>query len=210
MAANLNFLAAGFTISGGSGLGFFSSSFGNSVRVGNYNQTTYITDGNGVNQGPQVNNIQWFNAGSGYLQSATQATGVKFFPNYLASLNIRFTNDTAVKTQNAIFYVTDRTLNTANPASGVITQVYEIIHPDTIQNNTGSGTTSWTIMSGVVGGLNSLSFGSSPGISGQYNLGGTSSVRPDTQHDWYAAISASPITVGSKANYSAFFSVEYL
>jgi hypothetical protein len=36
-----------------SGLGFFGAGgFGNSVNVGSYQGTTFITDGNGINQGP--------------------------------------------------------------------------------------------------------------------------------------------------------------
>lgn len=207
MAATLNFIADGFTISGSSGLSFFSSSFGNSVKVGQYQDTTYISDGAGTVQGPQVNNIKWFNSGSGYLNSATQATGVKYFTNALATLQVRFSNDTAVKTQNGLLYIYDRT-NIANAASGVQTQVYEIIHPDPIQNNTGSGTSSWTIMSGVAGAVNSMSISSSPGISGIYN--NTSSTRPDTNHDFYFALSATPNTVGSKSNYGLYISLEYL
>lgn len=210
MSASINFLADGFTISGGSGLSFFSSAFGNSVKVGEFQGVTYLSDPNGTIQGPQTNNIKYFNQGSGILGSASLATGVLFFPNFMATLNIRFNNDTPVKTQNSIIYVTDRSSNINNPASGVITQVYEIIHPNVIQNNTGSGTTSWTTMSGIPGAPNSLSLGSCPGISGQYNLGGNTSTRPDTQHDLFLAISASPQNVGSKANYSLYYSTEYL
>src|SRR5690348_4966687 len=97
--ALINFLANGFTISGGSGLGFFGSSFGGSINVGSYNQTTYITDGNGVNQGPQGNNAQFTNGTSGIIGTNTVATGVTYFPNYQSTLNIQFTNATAVKAQ---------------------------------------------------------------------------------------------------------------
>lgn len=208
MSANLNFLAAGFTISGNSGLGMFSSAFGNSVKVGQYQDTTYITDGNGVNQGPQTNNIKFFNGTSGYIAGGSIPTGITYIPNYLSTLQIRFSNDIAVKTQNGKLYLYDR-VNQSNVGSGVTAQLAEIIHPDTVQNNTGSGNTTWTVISGIAGTtINYITLYDSPGQSGLFN--NRSSTRPDTIHDFYILASLSPNNVGSKSNLGLFCSLEYL
>ena len=205
--AAINFIAGGgsFTINNlaGSGLGFFGGGFGQSVPVGAYQQTTFITDGNGVNQGPQVNNIEYLNAQSGILNSAASGINLLAMPNYLASLNIRFTNSTAVKTLLPQLVLYDRT-STNNPPSGVTTQVAELVHPDTVQNPDGSGSQTWTTPGGsaVI-----LTLTSSPGTSG---LRPNGSQTTDTQHDWYLALSASPNTIGSKNQYALYFSLEYM
>lgn len=207
MAATLTFKANTFTISGLSGLALFGSAFANSVKVGQYQDTTYISDGNGTVQGPLVTNVKYFNEGSGYINSQAP-TGLKYIPNYLHTLEILFQNDTAVKTQNVLFYSYDRA-NVANNASGVIVKIAEIVHPDTNQSPTGSGSANWTTLSGIVGApTNSISLYPSPGISGIYN--NTASARADTSHSNFVILSASPITVGSKSQWGAYVSLEYL
>lgn len=214
MASALNFYinpaTSEFNLSvGGSGLGFYGlAGFGASVLVGEYQSHTYITDGNGVILGSEAQNVKYLNSGSGILGSMSSGLGLQAIPNYQSTLNIRFTNDSAVQVQNAKFRIYDRS-NINNPASGVTTKVAQIIHPATTQTATGSGQSTWSTPggSGVV-----VSFANSPGISGLWAGDGVSviSTRPDVRHDWYLAISASPDSIGSKTQYGGYASLEYL
>jgi hypothetical protein len=89
----------------------------------------------------------------------------------------------------------------------VTTKVCEVIHPDTTQNNTGSGDTTWLTPggSGVV-----VNLAPAPGCSGLYAGNGSNGAWTDTQHDWYLAISASPDSIGSKSLYGLYAYLEYL
>lgn len=211
--ATLSFLTGGYSqpinTLNGSGLGFFGSGgFGNSVGVGSFQDTTFITDGNGVTQGPQGNNVKWVHPNSGQVGGTTNVA-LTSLPNYQSTLNVRFTNASAVKTQNAKLYIYDR-VSTNNSPTGVTCYVSHIIHPNTSQVTGGSGLSTWENPAGssyvnasVLG--NGTSF--SPGTSGLSPNGGSTT---DTQHDWYFAISASPNSVGSKTNFGLWFQTEYL
>lgn len=192
---------------GGSGLGFFGSTFGASVEVGSYQDTTYITDGNGVSQGAAVDNTKWTHAASG-IQNTIGTTSVNLLaiPNRLATLRINFAHGTAVKLQNSKLRIYDRS-NTNNPASGVTCKVAQLIHPNPIQSPLapeGSGDASWNTPTGssVI-----MDLEYSPGVSG---LHGTSTVWTDTSHDYYVVISASPDSIGAKNLFSLYTSCEYL
>ncbi len=206
MAPAFHFLAGqNFVINdmSGSGLGFFGSAgFGASVQVGFWQGRTYITDGNGTTQGPEAANVQYLNAQSGVLGQTGSGIGLLNIPNYQASLNIRFTNDTAVKTQNTTLTIYDRS-SPSNIASGVTTAVAEIVHPNPTQNTSGSGSPVWRFPAGT--GVMSLT--ASPGTSGLRPNGANTT---DTQHDWYAALSASPNSIGSKTLYGLYVSTEFL
>jgi hypothetical protein len=169
MAPAINFISGGgsFPINylSGSGLGFYGTpGFGASVGVGTYQGRTFITDATGAIQGPEVNNVQYFNPGSGILGQAGSGIGLRAIPNWQATLNIRFTNDTAVKTQNCKFMVYDR-VNTNNPASGVTTKAAQIIHPNNVQGPGGSGDTTWWTFNAAATGL-AMPLVNSPGTSG--------------------------------------------
>lgn len=187
----------------GSGLGFYGGGFGQSVNVGEYQDSTFITNGAGTSQGPQVDNIKWLNTASGIVNGASSGVALTAIPNYLATLNVRFTHTSAVRTQNAKLRVYDRT-SINNPASGVLCKVAELIHPDTVQNNTGSGSSTWQTPTGssVI-----MSLTASPGHSGLRPNG--ASTTADT-HDWYFAISASPESIGSKTLFALYCELEYL
>jgi hypothetical protein len=210
MSAQINFLAGqNFAIQNlsGSGLGFYGDAgFGASVQVGAWQGHTFITDGAGVNQGPEVNNVKYLNAGSGILGQSGSGVALTAIPNYQATLNVRFTYDTPVKVQNAQLFIYDR-VNPNNPASGVTTAVAEVIHPAPTQTNNGSGNTTWTFPagSGTV-----LALSNSPGTSGLYAGNGSNSLWTDTQHDFYLCLSASPLSIGSKSQYGLYVSLNYL
>lgn len=196
----------GFTISelNGSGLGFFGTSgFGASVPVGEYQGTTFITDGNGITQGPQADNVKYLNAGSGILNAGASGIGLKRIPNYQSTLNIRFTHGTAVKTQNAELRIYDRT-SINNPPSGVVCKVAEIIHPSNLQTVTGSGDSQWITPAGSAVVVDMVD---SPGMSGQRPNGANTT---STRHDWFAILSAMPDSIGSKNKFGLYFACEYL
>lgn len=209
--ASVQFYGGGYGLSinslNNSGLGFFGTSFGQSVSVGAWQQSTWITDGNGINQGPQVNNITYVHPNSGTVQNGTNVN-LQNIPNYQSTLNIHFNNSTPVRTQNAKLYIYDR-VSTSNPPSSVICYCANIVHPDTVQNANGSGNLSWVNVAGTgYLPMSTLSNGNtySPGLSGQSPAGGATS---DMNHDWYVALSCSPTTVGGKL-FGLLFSTEYL
>ena len=194
---------------GGSGLAFFGDSgFGSSVEVGKYQGSTYVSDGTGATKGAQAQNVKFANAGSGILGSTGSGIGLQAIPNYQATLNVRFTHSSKIKAQNCELRIYDR-YNIKKPASGVTTKVAEIIHPRVTQFATGSGDSQWISPggSGLV-----VNFANSPGVSGQFAGDGVSvkSTKESSRHDWYAAISASPDSIGNKTHYGLFFALEYL
>lgn len=209
MTAQISFLAGeGFTIQdlGGSGLGFYGPAFGASVDVGDYQTRTFITDSTGSVEGPEVDNVIYASTATAILGQSGSPINLTQIPNYQSTLNLRFTYDTPVQVQNVKIMIYDRS-DTSKAASGVTTQTAEVIHPDTVQNDNGSGDVTWKVFHS---GGDTMSLAQSPGISGIYAGNGALSVRPDTQHDWYMAISASPDSIGAKTAYGLYVSLEYL
>jgi hypothetical protein len=203
--AAINFYSGENTIlnMNGSGLGFFGDAgFGASVPVNEYQGRTFITDGAGATQGAECWNIKFVHASSGVIGQLGSGLGLTRIPNYQATLNIRFTHDSAVRTQNGVVRIYDR-VNINNGASGVTTKVAELIHPWTTQTPDGSGDSTWLT---PVGSSVVVDLVASPGISGLRPLGSNSS---DTRHDFYLAISASPNSIGSKQLYGLYCSLEY-
>lgn len=198
----------------GSGLGFYGpGGFGTSVRVSEYQDNTYITDSTGSTQGAKCDNIKWMAAGSGQIAGAT-TLALRDIPNYLSTLNIRFTHTSAVKTQNASVRTFDR-VSINSPPSGCQILLFETIHPWTDSQPTGplgSGTTTWKNPGGSGGVVNSvtydtpMSLAASPGMSG---LSPSGSNTVDTQHDWYLGVSATPDSLSAHLA-GLYFSVEYL
>jgi hypothetical protein len=205
MASIKFFIPASTQIHASSGLGLYGSSFGNSVAVGEYQQTTFITSPDGTALGPQGNNVKFVNAQSGIVGSSSSGINIKAIPNTQSTVNIRFENDTAVKTQNINVKIYDRT-NINSPASGVTTKVAEIIHVGATQVTTGSsGNVVWSTFASATG---TLVLGNGPGSGGNDGGGGGNTVQ--AEHDWYLAVSASPDSIGSKTQYGLYISLEYL
>lgn len=191
---------------GSSGIGFFGDAgFGSSVSVGLYNDSTFITNSNGTDSGPTLNNIKFSHPSSGIVNGVASPSGLLLdkITNAQATLNIRFTHSTGVITQNAKVRIYDR-YNINNPASGVTTKIAQIIHPSTSNSVTGSGSASWVTPggSGVI-----LNLANSPGMSG---LSPNGSGTVDSRHDWFLALSASPDSIGSKTQYAMWVELEYL
>jgi len=216
-----------------SGIGFFGDLFGLSVPVGEWQNTTYVTNSNGTSSGVKVNNTKFITS-TGVSSNGAGAIELDAMPNYYAPLNVRFTNDSAVKVQNCKLRIFDR-VNPANPATGVSTKVFECRHPHPVSaDNAGTGTLSlkgdsastWKTFL-ATDDDNELDLTSSPGESGlntspestlpsqasdgYYNYVTTDgTLHSSIRHDWYIALSASPDTIGSKTEYGLYVTLEYL
>lgn len=214
----------------GSGIGFYGSTFGVSVPVNSQQSTTWTTNSDGTDQGIQLNNTAMSTVGDVSTTGTVSVNGsaainLDKLPNYLCPLNIRFTNDEAVRVQNCKLRIFDRS-NINNPASGVSTYVYEARHPAASQTVTQlnhrapNATNTWTTFSPVID-MEDMSFTASPGMSG-LNTNSTDTntalgydsqdgaTHASTIHDWYVALSSEPESIGSKTSYGLYFSVEYL
>ena len=235
--ASISFFAGSTSINNlsGSGLGFFGGTFGQSVQLNSWQDTTFITDGNGTNNGGAGNNMKYSTDTKSFAAGVVPATGILFIPNEKASLNVRFSNDSAVRTQNAKLRIFDRT-NKNHPASGVITRVVELLHPSNSYSIEGSGDSTWWGSATHAGadaqgtftgsknpsarlpaGTNTVGgsgiyvpLAKSPGPSGQYAGNGASNTGQYYQHDWYVGITASPDSIGSKTQYGLYVELEYL
>lgn len=187
----------------GSGLGFYGTNgFGYSIPIGSYQGRSFITDSTGTLMGPEGSNIEYLTSSTAIIGQAGSGVNLLCVPNYLATLNIHFTNNSAVQTQNVKFYAYDRA-STNNFPSGVTMQVAQVIHPTQTQLTNGSGNSTWTNLSS---GTNVMSFIGGAGLSG---LSPNGTLTSDTTHDFYANISCSPQTVGAKT-FALSFSLEYL
>ena len=147
------------------------------------------------------NNIKWSYPGSGIIGQSGSGLALTFIPNSQASLQIRFSHSTAVKTQNAKLYAYDR-VSINNAPSGVTVKTAQLIHPNATQIAGGSGNSIWETPAGS----SYMSLVASPGLNGTRPSGANTY---DTVHDHYVALSCSPDSVGSKS-FGLYFSVEYL
>jgi hypothetical protein len=214
----------------GSGLGFFGGNFGLSVPVGQYQESTFVSNSNGTASGIKVSNTK-FSSISGVIHNGnTPEIDNEAMPNYYAPLNIRFTHDEAVRVQNCKLRIFDRN-DIDNMASGVTTKVYELRHPNGVANTSyalahrGRATHDWYEFDPEED-MTDMLFTSSPGVSGLNTSAGDSlpsesesqanyvykqgAAHEAERHDWYVALSASPDSIGSKTQYGLYFTLEYL
>lgn len=205
MVAAINFYAGeDYAIdSTNSGLGFFAAGFGVSIPVGEYNSRTFITTPNGTVEGPEVDNLKYVSSGSAIVGQSGTPHPLTEIPNDKATLNIRFTNTSAIKTRNAEVRIYDRD-DIDNSPSGVTCHVFEIVHTGVGYTNDGSGDSVW---SQLYGSGSTLELVDSPGSGG---LSPSGIDTTDTRHDWFLGISASPQSIGSKTDFGLYFSVEYI
>ena len=222
----------------GSGLGFFGGGFGISVPVGQYQDTTFVTNGDGNASGIRCKNTKFVASttipNSGVSSNGGATIGLSGMPNYYAPLNVRFTHTSAVRVQNCKLRIFDRN-DISKQASGVTTKVFEWRHPHPVEShNPNSGTLAmrgitnygWTEFDPTET-MADLDLTASPGISGlntsaaetlpSGNADGSQnwvtnegSAHQGVRHDWYLALSASPDSIGSKTQYGLYFTLEYL
>lgn len=112
---------------GGSGLGFYGSSFGSSVQIGSYQDRTFITNSDGTVNGGNAYNVKFIAAATGL--SDTDGTNIPLcdLNSRHSTLYINFDHSTPVKVQNAQLRIYDRS-NVNYPASGVNTKVAEVVN----------------------------------------------------------------------------------
>ena len=123
--ASISFETQDNILLSGSGLGFYGSSFGASVSTTSYQDTTYVTNSDGTDDGGAARNVKFLNPTGCYLGFAAES-GLLIQSNGVhATLMIHFKHTSAVKVQNVQLRIYDRD-NINNPASGVITKVAEI------------------------------------------------------------------------------------
>lgn len=223
---------SGINHAAGSGLGFYGDDYGISVPVGQFQNSTWVTNSNGTATDQyRLNNTKYVSSGTTSI-NGTVAKQNWQIPNYLAPLNIRFTHDEAVKVQNCKLRIFDRN-NINRQASGVSTMVYEVRHPNGSESvsglsfrGNGANNHNWKEFDPVFV-MTDLDLTASPGISG-LNTNSDDATRPaeqngftsyistsgaahmSTRHDWYLALSASPDSIGSKTQYGLYFTCEYL
>lgn len=118
----------------GSGLGFFGATAGSSVQIGSFQDTTFVSNGDGSSTTENCNNIKYvantFPSGQATVNAqggGSYSVGLSGIKSAASTLGIRFGHSTAVKTQNVQLRIYDRG-NINNPASGVNTKVAEIVN----------------------------------------------------------------------------------
>jgi hypothetical protein len=201
MAAISIWVSEDFELPEGSGLGFYGDAgFDAPVPLGQFQGRTFVTNSSGTVEGFECNNTKLYAGGS--FSGVAGVSGVivgqagsgiplRSLPNFLATLNIRFAHDEAVRTQNATVYIHDGITRSASP-SGLRCYCAEIIHPDQVQSPTGTGEEAWIEAHGEDSVIDLID---SPGTSGLRSDG---ALTVDTRHDWYLAISATPTIPGDK------------
>lgn len=208
-----------------SGLGFYGAGFGVSVPVGQYQDSTFITNSAGTAEGSKLNNTKYASV-SGVSHNGGAEIDNETMPNYYAPLNIRFTHTEDVRVQNCKLRIFDRS-DISRQASGVTTKVYEVRHPDPSPTAgvalsaeaRGEGTHDWKEYD-PADSMFDTTFSNSPGVSGTnsvvsdagnpYVLTANGAAHEASRHDWYVALSASPDTIGSKTDFGLYFTCEYL
>ncbi len=213
MAAAINFYAgqgAGVWVDlNASGLGFFGASFGTSVQVGQYQDSTFISASDGsAPAGPTATNGKYDTVTSGVIINGAPAIVPSAVIINSGTLNVRFTFDSAVKTQNAELRIFDRTSINAG-ATGVKTQVLQVANGGSGVSSSGTALApashpGWVAPSGSGVTVALLSSSASGGLSPS----GTDS--QDVRHDWYTCISATPLSIGSKEAFGLYVQLEYL
>lgn len=171
-------------------LGFFGAGFGFSIRVGDYNNTSYVTNDNGTTNYGQVPNLRWANVSGAYVASELVATELLEVDNTEATLKVTLTTDSSVQTQNTRFRAFDR-VNINNNPSGVTVQAAEINKPQPAIR--GTGDVFWTQIYGS---------GSTLALDNQLLASGT--------HNWYIGVSATPTSIGQKTNFGFYFESEFI
>ncbi len=184
-----------------SGVSFYGpGGFNQPIKLGEFNDRTFLTNAVGNVQGFEANNNKYF-AGPGWGTAPSAVSGVihgQFgsgialisLPNRLATINLRFEHITPVTTQNIEFIVFDG-VDIANDPSGMTVFAAEIRHGSDLQNPIGLGDTLWQSTHGAI----TLPLISSPGTLGERPGGPLTS---DKRHDWYISISPSPTAPNDK------------
>ena len=198
-------------ISSSQALGFYGDDgFGDPIALGSYNGRTFLTNSAGTSRGIECDNCKFTNADpwtgvggvSGVIVGQTgDGIDLLALPNYQATINVRFTNASDVRTQNAFILVHDG--GEINAPTGLSVYGAEIVHSGVVQDNTGIGDNVWLLMAGSG---NELGLVESPGTSG-LNPDGPATI--SKRHDFYVAMSVAPTTPSNK-NFFFTTTLEYI
>jgi len=165
----------------GSGLGFFGDGFNLSVPVSQYQNTTWVTNSDGTSSnGTKLQNTKYASTTGVIHNNASVPYELDTIPNYWAPLNVRFTHEEAVATQNCKLRIFNRNDIDVH-ATEVTTAVYEVRHPHPTVGNDNANTYSlkhrasntaesvaddeWFVFDGV-GDVPDMNLTASPGVSG--------------------------------------------
>lgn len=179
------------------GVGFFGNAFGQSVRVGEYQDSTFQTNDAGAVEGGEMLNDKYISS-SGVKIGAGSIELLSAINCNETTLMIRLTNATPIQTQNTTFRAYDRLNINSNP-SGITVQAFEAASTPSgsLSGNDSSlnsdGDTTWTAIAGSGA---TLSFIEQSGSS--------------TDHYFYIGLSCSPTSIGEKLGLGFHFESEYL
>jgi len=198
-------------VSASSGLGFFGDDgFGDAVPIGAYNGHTFVTNASGTAEHFECNNNRYSNASDVIHGQESSGIALQQLPNELATINVRFTHDTAIYCQQAKLWIFDGSFvgNAANydrPAENLTFYAAEIRHRSNRQTVTSVySDATWADVS--ASGSNYITLVNSPGTNG-VREGGYEEL--SVQHDWYAALTCTPTQLGDK-QFGMTFELEYL
>lgn len=173
-------------------LGFFGEEgFGNPLSLEEFNGRTFITSADGGTEGAECDNNKRISTSGVLVGQTGSGIALTRLPNYLATMNVRFTHTELVIVQNAQMIAYDGS-NIANAPNGLTVYGAEVIHTDREQTDVGLGDSVWTLLEGSG---TPLFLVESPATSGLSPAGPASL---DTRHDWYVAMSVAPTTPGNK------------
>ena len=167
-------------------IGFYGPGFGLSVRVGDFNETTYRTTEDGQTNGNALPNTRWASLTGVFIGPSIIPALLQDTLTSEATLRIELMTDAAVATQNTIFRTFDKVSIDSAP-SGVDVFSAEVIAGASF------GDTGWTQIqgSGVVMSLDDHAVAA-------------------TTHNFWVALSSSPTSVGEKTNFAFYFETEFL
>ncbi len=169
----------------GEALGFFGpDGFGDPLSLNEFNGRTFVTNISGSIAYEECDNCRRISSSGVIIGQTGTGINIRNLPNYLATVNLRFTHPQAVLVQSAQLI--------ANIPTGLTMYGAEIIHTSRLQTVTGTGDTAWVSMDGSGQVLNLVD---SPGTSGVSPLGPATT---DTRHDWYCALSVTPTIPGDR------------
>lgn len=165
------------TIPSGSRIGFFGENFGESVPLDNYQGTTVVTNDTGTINSGVLPNVKFINTTQGDWGDGTQ--NLTLLSSGSATLHIRLTSGSASRLQAVNLYAYSGSFAVGPAGAGSISASAP---PDAniMGFEVGGENTTWTYMSGSAAPL-----ALTPHIS---------SAQED--HDYYVAISASPMVTG--------------
>lgn len=187
----------------GEALGFFGpDGFGDPLSLNEFNGRTFVTNISGSASYEECDNCRRLSSSTVVVGQIGTGINLQNLPNYLATVNLRFTHPQAVLVQNARLIASDNVDLTIAPV-GLDVYGAEIIHTSRLQTDTGTGDTNWTQMEGSGQQLNLID---SPGTSGISPLGPATT---DTRHDWYVALSVTPTVPGDK-QFSFIMDLEFI